>query len=173
MPVYSPGAKYDILAIAGKGVGGKTDWPGPAFQLGLGRFLRRLLPRLSSAVSSAAIETGLMFRLRAALVVLCLLPSDGKAQDRTSGNFMLPHCKDFLDDKAAANIHQGVCIGVIGALVYYGKFLADTPFCAPQGSTHGQALRVVIADLERGPADLHVQFAFLAARALHRAWPCP
>jgi hypothetical protein len=91
---------------------------------------------------------------------------------------MLPACQSFVqgtkvETTRAAYPEQAFCVGIVSALSYVG---ADLPpnvrSCRPDGATIEQAMRVVLAYIERRPQRMHESFKELALEALHEAWPC-
>jgi Rap1a immunity proteins len=94
------------------------------------------------------------------------------AEDVTSANFVLPHCRGFINrsipNDPAALIAQGYCLGFIEGVVYGG----GKAICVPRGVTTGQGFKVVIAYIEARPARMHEPFRGLALEALRDAWPC-
>jgi hypothetical protein len=104
-------------------------------------------------------------------VALALTVTAAEAEDVTSANFVLPHCRGFINHSVpndpAALIAQGYCLGFIEGLVYGGGKV-----CVPSGVTTGQAFKVVIAYIEARPARMHEHFEGLALEALRTAWPC-
>lgn len=61
----------------------------------------------------------------------------------------------------------GTCHGMLRALL-----TIDVVTCAPNGSTQGQTVRVVLQYIEAHPARQHENFLILAVEALRAAWPC-
>jgi Rap1a immunity proteins len=89
-----------------------------------------------------------------------------------SGNFMLPHCKQFAMGEHA-EVWEGQCGGVISALMFLGTSLNEqSRFCPPKKVTLGQAGRVVVNYMNAHPELLHLDFRGLAVTALQEAWPC-
>jgi hypothetical protein len=84
---------------------------------------------------------------------------------------MLPQCKRFLAVPGKAGFAEGVCAGTITAFAYVGRNL-NQPFCFPEGVTHEQMVRVVVAYTEARPARMHEKWRVLALEALREAWPC-
>jgi len=66
-------------------------------------------------------------------------------QDRTSANFLLPHCKDFVSESRrtatfAKGFTEGICAGSITAFAFVGRNLRDeSRFCLPGGAHSQQA----------------------------------
>ena len=105
--------------------------------------------------------------LSVALATLMAI-EDASGQGFASGNDMLPHCKT-----EAATYANGSCIGIVRGIMYFSRELSPAlRFCPPEGVTYGQGVRVVVAEMERNPATLHLRFEELAAAALRKAWPC-
>jgi hypothetical protein len=102
-------------------------------------------------------------------VALATLMGVGNASGQNpSGNDRLPHCKS-----ETATYSNGVCVGTVRGLLYVAEVLPpNLRFCPPAGGTIGQAMRVVVTDLERNPATLHLEFEKLAIAAFRKAWPC-
>lgn len=128
-----------------------------------------------------------MKRLVICVLVLVLRSNVTFAQqDVFVANTLLPACKAALavsEDKAAPLPHEmsllaGICLGVVATTYHLGYFLNASPptnmrFCIPQsGSTVGQALRIVVKDLEAKPEILHLDLRILTSIILQRAWPC-
>src|SRR5262245_18516067 len=109
-----------------------------------------------------------------------LLPQSADAQryGHESANDMVPNCKKFLapregPDNRTPAWGQGVCRGIIPPLNEPSQFSPPhLRSCSPDGVTSGQAVRVVLAYIERRPQRMHENFKSLAIEALHEAWPC-
>jgi hypothetical protein len=109
------------------------------------------------------------------LLVIASIPA-GAQEDTGSANFMLPYCKSFLAQDISRsdqdrNFYAGVCAGSITAFNFVSRSLKNG-FCFPQGATHSQMVRVVVAYIEARPARMHEDFRDLALEALREAWPC-
>lgn len=108
--------------------------------------------------------------MRCIVIVLSILaPVAVTAQepkDVHSGNRWQAECKSG----------SSFCNSYISGLVdmhvsMVGK--GSTPlWCAPDGVTYGQAVKIVTAYGEKHPAKLHLRYAELAAIALAEAFPC-
>ena len=125
---------------------------------------------------------------RAAAAVLALaflaaaLPAqkaDGQTVGLLTANNMVGPCKEATrvavgrDQNLNTLVEQSICIGIFHELLYVGRALpVDIGWCNPPGVTNRQAMRVVIAYIERRPQRMHEDFRSLAAEALHEAWPC-
>jgi hypothetical protein len=107
-------------------------------------------------------------------VVALLLAAAGDARAQmTTGNDALQPCLAHLMDAPSDIYRQGVCMGTVGALVFFSQDLFPAyRFCPPNGGTYGQALRVVVAYMQRNPGRLHLDFQLLVIEALREAWPC-
>lgn len=94
---------------------------------------------------------------------------EARAQGRLdTANDALPHCKND-----AMTWSNGYCWGMIRGIVDVSNALSpEYRFCPPWEATREQVVRVVVADLERNPATLHLPFSTLAIGALRKAWPC-
>src|SRR5262245_3262642 len=85
----------------------------------------------------------------------------------TSANTVMKGCRSYIaGDRYNEPFLQGVCTGEIDAIVDLSRS------CAPNGSTLGQAVRVVAAYIDARPARSHEDFSTLALEALKDAWPC-
>jgi hypothetical protein len=110
-----------------------------------------------------------------AALALAIMTAPTSAQENTnSANFMLSYCKSFLAQDVSRldrekSFYVGLCVGSITAITFVGRSLR---FCFPEGATHGQMVRVVVAYIEGRPARMHEDFRDLAVEALREAWPC-
>jgi Rap1a immunity proteins len=71
----------------------------------------------------------------------------------------------------------GICMGVVSTVYTLGYFFdpkAETNlrFCIPKGSTVGQAMRIVVRELDQKPELLHLDLGTITAVILHNFWPC-
>jgi hypothetical protein len=109
-------------------------------------------------------------------VVALLLAAAGDARAQYSmstGNAALQPCLAHLMDAPSDIYRQGVCMGTVGALVFFSQDLFPVyRFCPPDAANYGQALRVVVAYMQRNPGRLHLDFQLLVIEALREAWPC-
>jgi hypothetical protein len=106
------------------------------------------------------------------IVLIALLSRDALAENSSSGNFMLPHCKKLIEGKSYG-VWEGHCAGLVSSLAWVGGLLAtESRFCPPNDATALQTQRVVVGYLEQYPEFLHFDFRTLALTALQRAWPC-
>jgi hypothetical protein len=117
--------------------------------------------------------------MRKLLIVLALLwagpcwNAASAAQDTSSGNFMLPHCIQLMENKNRSYFAQGFCAGTVSAIGWLGGELPpEKRFCHPDGVTRDQSARVVVKYLQSHPESLHLDFRDLAIAAFRRAWPC-
>jgi Rap1a immunity proteins len=109
------------------------------------------------------------------LLATCFASPTAAAED--SANYFLEPCRAATTDNAplsGTTFLQGVCMGQVVGIAYTAYALpAKLRSCWPKGTTHGQAVRVVVAYLDARPARLHENFLDLTVEALHAAWPCP
>jgi hypothetical protein len=105
---------------------------------------------------------------------LILLPDIASAQaEQDSATWMLRGCRAAIykvethrmtgDESFLA----GICHGVVRAVL-----IVDDETCAPNRSTQGQAVRLVVQYIEARPSRQHESFVQLAIEALRAAWPC-
>lgn len=112
----------------------------------------------------------------AALLALAALPQTALAQnDLNSGNSRYPGCKNDLAEKRDGRLEfdSGICMGIVETYLYLARVLPEElRICQPSEVTKRQGVRVVVAYMDRNPAQLHEPFKILANRALREAWPC-
>ena len=131
----------------------------------------------------------------ATIAAVILMGGPAPAQDRTnSGNYMLPFCKTWLrmqsgDMATITNelstggarsggiplsmIQAGMCAGeVIGIAEMLNSGDQTLSACIPKEVTKEQLVRVVVASVEKDPANMHEDFGTLAAAAIVAALPC-
>jgi hypothetical protein len=94
----------------------------------------------------------------------------GFVVDTDAANYIMRGCCSFVATQSSWTsgedaFLQGKCIGTVSATVNLAEDV-----CPPNGSTAGQALRIVVKyiRLER----THEMFVVLARKALRAAWPC-
>jgi len=86
-------------------------------------------------------------------------------------------CQAAIDLKEAVKkdstilYEAGYCDGLVQG-VSYMRVLTDA-VCFREGITPGQRIRVVIKYLNDHPAELDEEGAYLVAKAMHQAFPCP
>jgi hypothetical protein len=98
---------------------------------------------------------------------------DPTTTGKFTGNVMLPHCKELVQDDTATTPMSGLCAGMITTLFWSQKALGEPlKFCAPRGITRGQSRQVVLRYLESHPERLHLDIRQLAVDAMREAWPC-
>ena len=99
-------------------------------------------------------------------VVASVAASAQGSKDVHSGNTWQGPCKSG----------QTLCSGYISGLVDMHVLMvgkgSNPLWCAPDGVTYGQAVKIVTAYGEKHPAKLHLRYAELAAIALAEAFPC-
>jgi hypothetical protein len=116
--------------------------------------------------------------MRLAILVLAMaLTVPALAQSDPSANYMLPHCRNWIDripTKPADTALAGMCAGTVAAALHYSTFL-EAPYksCPPKGVTNGQAIEVVVRYLEAHPEVRDQDFRMLILSALRTTWPCP
>ena len=105
-----------------------------------------------------------------------LAQTGDRAVEKSSGNFMLQHCR-----AAADNVYPGVtangaimtrCLAATEMLLFVGASLADGKFCPPPTVTARRSVQVVVNYMRRHPEVLHLDYRRLAVDALREAWPC-
>ena len=105
-------------------------------------------------------------RATAVATVVLSLVSPAVAQDMVSGNYWLDRCKQ----------RHISCLTYVTAMVDMNDiqptFGNKRMWCAPQGATVGQALRIISVAMEKQPNQLHRPFYVLATVALVHAFPC-
>ncbi|MEK4035839.1 Rap1a/Tai family immunity protein [Methylocystis sp. IM3] len=105
----------------------------------------------------------------------CLIPIliTEKAVGGTTGNDLLQSCIDFVEQKNNSGFfNQGVCAGAVNTTLILSEIILQRRSCPPNGVTTAQAVRVVIAYMQRHPEGLHNDIAAIAIVALAEAWPC-
>ena len=107
-----------------------------------------------------------------ALAVPALAQSDPSA----TTNSMLPHCRDWIDrvpTKPADTSLAGICAGTVAAALHYSTVL-EAPYksCPPKGTTHGQAIQVVVRYQDAHPEVGDQDFRMQTLSALRATWPC-
>lgn len=126
-----------------------------------------------------------------AITAVLVIPLEGYAQNPSASiytaNRLLPGCRaalSMVDGQGAAEppkstqtIDAGMCFGVISAVYRLGYFLdpkseTNMRFCPPTGSTVGQAMRIVLKELDQKPQLLNLDLAMVTAVVLHNFWPC-
>jgi len=110
----------------------------------------------------------------AAALLLIGQQSDALAQSQenvsSSANWVMPGCREFVNSTANEPLRQGVCIGLVRAMFFYGS--THFGVCPPTGSNVGQAVRVVVLYVDQRPARMHEVFEKFGLEALKQAWPC-
>jgi Rap1a immunity proteins len=107
------------------------------------------------------------------LLATCFASPTAAAED--SANYFLEPCRAATTDNAplsGTTFLQGVCMGQVVGIAYTAYALpAKLRSCWPKGTTHGQAVRVVVAYLDARPARL--QENFLDGRSASRGLAVP
>lgn len=83
----------------------------------------------------------------------------------TSAAFVMPSCREF----AVSTFRKGQCSGIVEGLVFAGK---DIGVCAPEASTTGQAVSIVMKYVDARPGRDQNNFIALALEGLRATWPC-
>jgi hypothetical protein len=115
--------------------------------------------------------------LKAKLLILFLLyagmnDAARAAENFSSGNYLLPHCKALIEG-SSFTAWEGQCAGLISSLAWIGNDLPpNLRFCRPNEVTLIQQERVVVRYLEQHPEILHLDFRDLVIQAMRQAWPC-
>jgi hypothetical protein len=117
--------------------------------------------------------TVLVFALLA-VPALAAETDDATTTGKFTGNVMLPHCRELVQDDEATTPLAGLCAGMITTLFWsQPMFSAQHRFCAPKGVvTRGQSRQVILRYLESHPEKLHLDIRLLALDAMREAWPC-
>jgi Rap1a immunity proteins len=100
---------------------------------------------------------------------------EAQQRDMKSANFLFAACQKLAagTDNSTDNFLQGVCGGIVDTLADMKSLLpSHYKFCPPKNVTTEQAVRVVVAYIERRPQRMHESFKLFALEALHEAWPC-
>lgn len=99
------------------------------------------------------------------LFVKLSMPAFANSDDHWSANYWLPLCQ---------NPKHPICLGYMEALADVNSILSpDKPlFCAPQEVTIGQMRAIIVAAVEKEPAQWHMPFVVLGYEALGKAFPC-
>jgi hypothetical protein len=100
------------------------------------------------------------------LLLLAAVPAHAQG-DPSSANWVMPGCRAAQAEIEAHTYKQGVCSGIVRALMY-----ASPTACVPAEVTIGQARTVAIQYIEQRPSRWHQHFTTLTDEALTQAWPC-
>jgi hypothetical protein len=112
--------------------------------------------------------------LRRLLAIFALLGTISPALGASTASNDLEACRAAavhggIDFKNAFEV--GLRMGIVEATMT-NLPLRAVPTCLPQGVTTGQALKVLVKYMDDHPEQLHEKTAWVAAKALHEAWPC-
>ena len=118
-------------------------------------------------------RTGRLFGLITAVLASGIFPPASAQEDVRSANWVLPSCRSLLAGTGGDDLdfRAGVCAGVVGTFRDLGSG-AVPPYCIPDVVATGQVVRVVVAFIERNPAQMNEWFGVLVLEALRGAWPC-
>jgi hypothetical protein len=106
----------------------------------------------------------------ATLVNVFALSTARAEPNSNAAGHVLHACRDFANPRTPPDYDQGLCIGKVQVLFYFGQMYFG--ICTPRGATVGQSNRVIIRYIEERPARHHEDFRDLALEALRAAWPC-
>ncbi len=102
------------------------------------------------------------------LVLLTCAASAAAQPNVNSANFLMSACRASLQPGTSRDpVLSGYCTGLVAGLK-----AASPKICEPNGVTNEQAVRVVVAYIDRIPGRMHEPFIDLAFEALSAAWPC-
>jgi hypothetical protein len=101
-------------------------------------------------------------------------------ENKFSANYMLPYCRDALNNKVPTllsdAVMQGMCVGMIDAIDFvareYPPEEQDYRSCPPSDVTLKQAVQVVVSYIDARRERMKEDFKKLAIEAIHDAWPC-
>ncbi len=119
------------------------------------------------------------------VLIVLSLPAWCIGDDR-NGNNLLSECGAVLtsvDDAQSFDASQsktfdvGFCLGLMQGMLHMNQFYeyqlkGAALFCQPDGTTTGQAARIVVKYLRDHPEELHIRDRLLAYMALRTAFPC-
>lgn len=112
----------------------------------------------------------MLMRLGLTAFVLLLLTSLAHAQENTySANWVLPGCRDLLQQNSNGLYKQGHCSGLVRGIVFAAS---GSDICLPAGVTGNQTVAIVVRYADQQPQRWHEFFAQLAYEALMKTWPC-
>jgi Rap1a immunity proteins len=118
------------------------------------------------------------------LAMLGLVMSLSSASAETASvNHVLPACKLFLSVmdrqgkvKQGDVVHlmdAGECLGAVYAMLNLSTALTEPlKFCPPNDAEAEQAVRAIVAYIEKRPERTGEDFMTLALEALRATWPC-
>jgi len=94
-----------------------------------------------------------------------------------SANAIAPGCRAIANNIQKPTLEESLqapkCVAMVSTLRNVGKmFIASYRYCVPQEAINAQAVKVVVAYLDRIPTRTHEPFLWLAIEALREAWPC-
>jgi hypothetical protein len=127
--------------------------------------------------------------LPAMLLALASLPAGaGWYRGGFTGQEILDHCKESLNNDPVRDFNRGVCIGFIDGFAA-GHFVAETyhafhhrdeklediygHLCVPENTSRGQMARAFVQFLQQHPDKLKLPASLLLEDALREAYPCP
>lgn len=98
------------------------------------------------------------------------LVAAARADEADSAAAILPGCRAYLAGSQDHLAGQGICLGRI-AVLFYNADRAEA--CPPADLAVSQAIRVVVAWLDRHRDRWQEGFGRLGAEAFAERWPCP
>jgi hypothetical protein len=118
----------------------------------------------------------------ALLLCVCVIPL-AETQEHTSdpsdsGNAFLSLCGNMPDLSPKQSLfQQGQCLGYVvgiddGWRIAYDMQSQSQPYCAPDGVTNGQLMRVLIKFIKDHPEKAHFQTRVLEVESFMDAFPC-
>ena len=112
-------------------------------------------------------------------IAMALVGTSALAQDdKFTANYMLPYCRDAINNKAPTlssdAIMQGMCVGIVDAIDFMMNTAAaeDQYRSCPPDVTLKVTVQVVIKYIDARPERMNESFKKLAVEAIHDAWPC-
>lgn len=122
-----------------------------------------------------------MFGAIAVVAAMTANPAAAETDFLDSANYLLPFCRSLVAKEhpkdAGAAAGQRQCVATVYTISLLSWFLMPTlaerwKSCEPNNVTQGQAVAVVVHWLDQHPQRWNEEFTFLAAEAMHDAWPC-
>jgi hypothetical protein len=105
---------------------------------------------------------------------LALLGEQGTALaqsplDAGSANNAMQGCRELVSQSNRHTELQRECASTVRTMMYVA---ASRGICPPDGTTVGQAVRVIVTYIDHHPERMREPFEALALEALQQAWPC-
>jgi Rap1a immunity proteins len=115
-------------------------------------------------------------------IAISLMASSSLAQqdEQFSAKYLLPYCRDAINNKAPTissdAVMQGMCVGMVDAIDFIMSELPpeekEYRSCPPSDATLRQTVQVVIKYIDERPERMNESFKKLAIEAIRDAWPC-